>query len=298
MDLRARRVLGRIPGAREAVSLLQTLRFQWRHRGDRPIVLVHQMARVGSVTVFRAIRRNAPTTNLFHTHYLNPASIEHFESQADRAHAATGEPGIRREMLAARWLTARLRGRSPQQPWRIVSLVRDPVARTISAFFRHFPYAFPTLGARFLDDPLHVPRLLELFRDECEFEHEFALNWFDREVRDVFGIDVYATPFPWASGCATYIGDRCDLLVMRLEDLEQVGAAALQEFLGLRDVTLTIANSTDREPYAESYRRFLAELRPTREYLDRVYESRLARHFYSTDERARFRARWSPSSDG
>ncbi len=135
-------IVARLPAGRGAATALQTIRFRWKHRGDRPIVVVHQMARVGSVSVLRAIRRAAPTTNLFHTHYLNPATIRHFEAQSDRVFAATGEWGLHRELLAARWLTARQRQGSGQR-WRIVSLVRDPVARTVSAFFRHFPYVYP-----------------------------------------------------------------------------------------------------------------------------------------------------------
>ncbi len=137
-----------------------------------------------------------------------------------------------------------------------------------------------------------MPRLLQLFRDDARFEHEFALSWFEREVQDVLGVDVYATPFPHSSGYARFSGEMCDLLLLRLEDLDRVGAEALQDFLELSHATLVAENSAEREAYAASYREFLAQWRPTPEYLDRMYESRLARHFYTLDERARFRARW------
>ena len=286
-------LVARLPGARSALSALQTLRFDWKHRGRRPVVVVHQMARVGSVSVLRAIRRAAPATNLFHTHYLNPASIRHFEAQADRNFAANGDWGLHRELLAARWLTARLRRRgNGVGRWRVVSLVRDPVARTVSAFFRHFEYVFPLLGTQVRDDPARVGQLLELFRNQSEFEHDFALNWFEREVQDVFGIDVYADPFPHGTGYTRFSAETCDLLLLRLEDLDRTGADVLQDFLGLPHVRLASENSAEREPYAASYRQFLAQWRPTAEYLDRMYESRLARHFYTADERALFRARW------
>ena len=285
-------LVARVPGARGALSALQTLRFNWQHRGRRPIVVVHQMARVGSVSVLRAIRRAAPSTNLFHTHYLNRATIRHFEAQADRNFAANGQWGLHRELLAARWLTARLRRGGGVGRWRIVSLVRDPVARTVSAFFRHFEYVFPQLGTQVRDDPARVGQLLDLFRNQSEFEHEFALKWFEREVQDVFDIDVYADPFPHGTGYTRFRAETCDLLLLRLEDLDRIGADVLQDFLGLPHVRLAPENSAEREPYAASYRQFLAQWRPTAEYLDRMYESRLARHFYTADERARFRTRW------
>ncbi len=286
-------VVARLPGVRPAVHALQTLRFQWRHGGNGPIVVVHQMARVGSITVVRALRRALPHANLFHTHYLNPATIRYFEAESDRIFAVTGRPGLHRELLAARWLAPRLRD-GVRRPWRVVSLVRDPIARTVSAFFRHFAYAHPQLGAPFRDDIGNVQRLLRLYLEASTFEHDFALGWFDREVRDVFGIDVYAQPFPHAAGHAVYAdgGGACELLVMRLEDLDRIGAGALERFLGATGVQFATENSADRESYAASYRALLEELRLTNDYLDRMYGSRLARHFYSDHELAAFRARW------
>ena len=280
---------------RALTELLQTLRFRWRHRGARPVVLVHQMARVGSITVLRALRRDLPGLDFYHTHYLNPDTIARFRAQFDRIHSVTGVAGLHREFLAARHLR-RLLDRGVSGRWRIVTLVRDPVARTVSAFLMHFPYAYPEHGLRFLEDPGNVPALIDMFLAESELERAFTLDWFEREVEAVFGIDVYATPFPHEAGHAFCSGAFADLLVLRLEDLDRAGPGALAAFLGTTPIALETQNRSAESSYGETHGRFLEALRLPAWFLDRMYDSRLALHFYRPEERASLRSAWTRSA--
>jgi hypothetical protein len=249
------------------------------------------MARVGSKSIRRAIREQAADFRSFHTHYLNPDTIAEMRERFVRRHQQTGRPGLYREYLHAGWLARRIR-RTAYGDWKIISVVRDPVARTVSAFFRHFPLNHAGLGERFHEDRDNVPRLIELFHDAGNLEHTFALDWFDREVRDVFGVDVYDSPFRAGRG-SEYACEAGRLLVLRTEDLSSTGGEATGTFLGVGPMTLAHHNrSTDRD-YSDGYRRFLKELRLSSAYLDRMYGSRLARHFYSPEEIAAFRARWT-----
>lgn len=285
-------LLGPVLRNRALTERLQTLRFRWRHRGRWPVVLVHQMARVGSLTVMRALRRSAPGLDLYHTHYLNPDTITRYRAQFDRIHDVTGRAGLHLEFLSACHLRRQL-DRGVVGRWRIVTLVRDPLERTVSAFFKHFPYTFPERGLRFLEDPANVPALIELFLDDSEIERSFTLDWFEREVEAVFGIDVYATPFPHDAGHVHAAGPSADLLVLRLEDLDRVGPAALAAFLDTPPLTLEARNRSEDSSYRETYRRFRDALSPPAAFLDRMYDSRLARHFYTTSELAAFRDRWT-----
>lgn len=264
------------------------MRFRLQHVARSPVIIVHQMARVGSVTVTRAIRRHLPRADVYHTHYLNPRTIAEHRVRFTRVHRETGRAGLPREYLGAKMLM-----RAPRKhPWRVVTLVRDPVARTVSAFFRHFTYNHPQFGGSFHADPANAERLIELFLDPSEPEHAFALDWFDRELREVLGIDVFATPFRCDAGFAEYEKARCRVLLLRLEDLDRVGERELRRFLDAPALTLSAVNRTEHENYFPAYRRFLDLLVLPAWYLDRMYDSRLARHFYTAKELAAFRARW------
>lgn len=274
----------------QLAETLQHLRTRWQYRGGGPIIVVHQMARVGSKTIRFAIRRRLPVARSFHTHYLNPETIDHFRGRFVRRYERTGRPGLYKEHLHACWLADRME-RHDYGDWLIVSLVRDPVARTISAFFRHLPLNHPELGEGFRDDPSNAERLIEMFQEPGEPEHGFALEWFDREVRDVFGIDLLSGPI--AAGGGLYSCDAGRLLVLRMEDLPIRGAEILGSFLGTGPVELGHEGRTADLSYAQTWARFMARLRLRPEYLDRMYGSRLARRFYDAAEIAAFRRRWS-----
>jgi len=273
-------------------EIVDHLRTRWQYRGDGPIVVVHQMARVGSKAVRQAIRRDAPGVRSFHTHYLNPATLDRMRGAFRRVHEVTGRPGFHREYLHAWWLAERIR-ESAYGDWRIITLVRDPVARTVSAFFRHLPLHHPELGGRFLEDPANVPRLIELFREPDHPEHRFALDWFDDEVRDVFGVDVFDRLFPRDGGGCVYPCEAGQLLVLRTEDLSTTGGQAIGRFLGIRPMELGHSNRSADLRYAAAHSRFMSELRLSPAYLGRMYGSKLARHFYDAGEIAAFRARWA-----
>lgn len=276
---------------RALTEALQTVRHRLRFASARPVVVVHQMGRVGSTTVTRALRRALPDRHVFHTHYLNPETMRRHYAQLGRIYEVTGRAGLHQHFLNARVLRTRL-DRGVRGRWKVVSLVRDPVARTVSAFFHSFTFCFPELNAPARDARDGVSHLVPLYLGEWKFGHRFALDWFDDEIRDVLGIDVYATPFPHDDGYAIYRGATSDLLVLRLEDLDRCAGRAFREFLGLDALPLVAANRGAEHAYADVSRRFVATAELPAAYLDRMYGSRLARHFYRDAERATFRARW------
>lgn len=175
-------------------------------------------------------------------------------------------------------------------------MVRDPVARVISAFFRNFHFHYPELGLSFLRDPRNVERLVEIFMDPDESEHGFAARWFDHEVKDVFGVDVFDTPFPRSGLGQTHACEAGRLIVVRFEDLMEDVPTALGSFFGTEPIELGHHNRSADMPYAESYQAFMARIRLDDAYLDRMYGSRLARHFYDRAELEQLRDRFATTS--
>ena len=129
-------------------------------------------------------------------------------------------------------------------------------------------------------------------------EHHFPATWFDRELRDPFGLDVYGTPFPTLRGYDILEGGRARVLAIRLEDLDGVVADAFDDFLDIQDIQLLKANVGKSKDYGDVYRDFARRVTLPDAYLDRMYSSTYAQHFYTPDEVARFRARWTRPRQG
>ena len=259
---------------------------RWRRHRD-PIV-VFQMGKVASTTVTETIEQHAALAqrSVAHIHHLDRTTLE-LEARAARNHYQ-GDWLAPTHLWDAMALRRRLTHRRPGSGrWDVVTLVRDPAARNVSAFFQ--------VAGRFgvdLDDPPMTPELVRRFYD-CFPAHDAPAKWFDAELAPALSIDVYRVPFDHAAGFQIYEGERARLLVIRVEDLPRVGAEALGRFFKVGGVELSDSNIGLQKAGGDTYKRFLSEVTLSGDYLDHVYGSAFARHFYTSDEIASFRRRWT-----
>ncbi len=79
---------------------------------------------------------------------------------------------------------------------------------------------------------------------------------------------------------------------MRHDLDDRVKERRLAELVGLRAISLTPKNVSAQKPYADVYCEFLRRVELPEDYVDRLLDSRYARHFYGPEELARFRAKW------
>ena len=232
------------------------LRLRLALHGRRRPVLVYQMGKVGSLALRDSLVA-AGVPLVLHAHNLRP--------------------GVRDPRY--RWM--RRVFVEAKRPADIVTLVRDPIARGLSAFFEHAgecdaALPVPELTARFLASP---------FADE-------ALSWFDRQLEEVLGIDVYAQPFAAGAGAVSIAQGPYRLLVLKTEAPDPTKEAAVAAFLGLHAFHLRAGNVTAGKRQGAAYLRFLAGVALPSDYVERTLGSRYARHFYTAQERAAFRERW------
>jgi hypothetical protein len=256
------------------------------------LVLVYQMGKVGSTGVVQAVRSALPDAFIFQVHVLTPAHLAEGEETFRRAWSTrSGDP---RTLWQAEYLVECLAEPHRGGRWQIITLVRDPIARNVSAFFQilddQLRYGYrDKVAARGL--PAVVDELLQIYWTDFP-DHDVPLTWFDTELKDVFGIDVFASPFPKDEGYSFYENDRARVLVLKLERLRSCGPRALQEFLGAGEVRVPQRNVGRQKYYSDAYDRFLQRFAAPESYLDDMYGSRYARHFYTPEEIAAFRRRW------
>jgi hypothetical protein len=281
--------------AHRLVGTLHDLRFRVdAYRKPGPPIVVYQMGKVGSTSVVNTVRAHFPDRPVYNVHHLTKEGLDY---TAD-AYALQGRafPGY------AYWVARYLYGRvdaATEGRWSVITLTRDLVARNVSGFFETLAAWYPGWCPRTYDR-LDTSARLSLFSEMRgvfleRYPHDVAAGWFEAELEPVLGIDVLAKEFPRALGYDVYRGDRADLLVMRLENLSSCYQTALSVFFG-RDVShldLARANVAEEKPYKRFYQEFSSWLVLPDDYLQRMYSTRYARHFYSETELSEFRKRWS-----
>jgi hypothetical protein len=243
-------------------------------------IVVFSMAKTGSSAIAAGLRATG-CGPVHHVHDLDPAYLDREEAQ----YRWSGRPW-------RIWDARRLLRHPPtaSAPWRVVSIVRDPIAQTLSAFFQP--------GARhgYLHPGVTVESLQQRFGDRLD---RLPLRWFETRLQPTLGIDVYGTAFDLERGYQIISTDTIRLLLLRCEDFA-VAPVALARLLELEDpVAVPRVNVGAEKGYADLYEAVRSALRPTTAQLDHAYESRLARHFYTSEEIAGFRRHWDdgpPSS--
>ena len=254
-------------------------------------ILVYQMGKVGSRTVFEGLAASGLGTPIFHLHRL--AGIEAIERELAQ-HGGAGQERALEHLALSRHVRDRVVSES-REHWNVITLVRDPVARNLSSFFYNLSdyVAASDLRQERREHTLHA--LVMAFLNG--FDHAFSLRWFEQQLEPFFGIDVFAQPFSGERGYAIQETERCRLLILRTEDMERVLAGAMERFLGLSDFRPPAVNLGKQQGYAQLYRDLLDHIVLPPTYLSYVYDSRLARHFYTHEERAARTRFWSdPSS--
>lgn len=244
------------------------------------------MGKVGSTSVDRSLRAIGLPRGIYAAHLLN--DLDELEQRAREAYPDPGETlaqiekgrGLRKLLVA-----------HPEITWDVITLVRDPVQRNVSAFFENLTEVIPDVYERHARGEISLAEVRDTFLDR--YDHNAPLDWFQSQLEPVFGIDVFATPFDAAEGYANYEAKRAKLLLIRLENLTACGETAICEFLGLDHFELVTSNVGRQKRYHELYAEFEQTVTLPASYLARMYDSRLARHFYTDEEIEGFRRRWT-----
>ncbi len=269
-------------------------RYRRRMRGRVP-VLVYQMGKVGSCSVVQSIKKLRSQYRPFHIHYLTDAGLNQIEKGNRRQFAVRGR--IARhylDSLYARRLLQRQTG-----DLKIITLLRDPVARSISAFFHFMEYTFPEFEMERKLEELSTEALVEAlmpyFWKRFQWDRHRPRDWFTQELQGVLGFDVLAHPYPRERDYAVLRQPGLEVLVIKLEHLTRCAEPALREFLGLPEVPLHNTNEATGRSYYAAYQAFQNAVKIPADLLDETYGSPYVRHFYSDAEIAGFRSRWLAS---
>lgn len=267
---------------------------EWMHHAAISVepILVYTVGKVGSKTIVNSLKSLNVNKDIYDVHFLSDENHRR-ECSCYRSKGLVFAQNVQmsrfiREELCKKELSLFNR-------YKIISLIRDPVAITVSSFFQNIDSFIPDFNTKYHRGMVDVPYLLKTF-----FEKKLGdviLNWFDDEMKSVFGIDVFKTDFPKDKGYTIIYGENSDLLLIRLENLNACARKAFEEFLGVEKFVLKNANCAKDKEYYSVYQKFIKNIKLPDSYLKKFYCSRIAQHFYTKEEIERFVYYWTEKKE-
>ena len=228
------------------------------------------MAKVASTSIYQSIREHCSITP-YHIHSINQQVIRESELLALNKGIAPDSRQVGGLIYQHRI--------TPKKPIKIITCVRNPLDRNRSAFFEVFKYhtgVAPTSWNENLDT------LKTLYHEKMN--HYYPIEWFDKEMQTMTDIDVYSIPFDKRARYTRSQIGHVDLLILRTDLADDVKSKVIGDFLECPSFLLTNYNKAEEKPYADLYQEFKENVYFDRSYLESLFNTKLAKHFFSEEE--------------
>jgi hypothetical protein len=248
--------------------------------GRQPII-VFTMAKSASTSVEVSLMQ-LPEFAVWKAHRLHPPRIREYYKERRRR----GEEERYRlvDDLGLALHDEIIRRRVPAQ---IVVLVREPIGRNFSAYFH-------ILDVLWKCDDIYLADPGELAAGFMERgRHQVPIDWFDEEFKSIFGVDVFERPFPHDLGYVQLEAAPHRILILRSDLPDEQKASCLSEWLGRRSFNIVRMNEAGEKHYSMKYEAARRALQLPPDYVDAMLGSKYARHFFTPDELAGLRMKWS-----
>jgi hypothetical protein len=253
------------------------LRKPHKRYGVTAPIVIYQMGKVASTSLQHSLTTMGLDVPIYQLHFMGQLDEIETWVRDKRANAAPERLMLRR----ARYVANAIHSHEWKQVF-MISLVRAPAQQLLSAFFQRPEVNMSAYRERLQRGEVSAQEVADYFLKY--FRPGFPQEWFDKQLKEPFGIDVYATEFDRAKGYQFYEHDNIRLVVIRYEDLSRCVTEVMREFLGIPNFALAPANVGEEKKYGELYREVRRILRWTPERLDELHTTRYAQHFYTPQE--------------
>ncbi len=237
---------------------------------DEDIILVYQMGKVGSNSIRWSLEQIGIGAPHIHSLYKNRG----YELYKNFLLSKMYYPLSKRILCALFYAWQRLKLRR-RKHLKVITLVREPISVNVSSFFHnlsYFAYEFEQKNAKTLEEAFFN-----------KFNHDYALDWFDIDFLPTIGLDIYKYGFDKEAGYAVIKEKNVECLVIKLEKLNGL-ESVIAEFVGNNDFKLQSHNVSADKWFNPVYLEFKKNVSFNPEFIDRIYSSKLMRHFYSDEE--------------
>lgn len=240
----------------------------------KKIVFIYQMGKVGS-TSYASSLNHYENLQIFHLHRMVPISnfqmigIYLYQNRVDNA------------LRERTWMELYDKIILEQRPVYIITAVRDPISRNISAFFNNYSF----------DDNTNIKDRTDTFIRK--HLHSIPIKWFDDEIKKTLKINVFNYSFDVERGYDQIIHDNINMLIMRSELKNTIKEEAIKNFLNLIFFKIDNKNITAQEKNHRIYNDFKRKIELSPKYIEEMLNNEMVNHFYSQEMIHQIREQWS-----
>lgn len=252
-------------------------------------VFIHQIGKVGSTAIWRAIRDAGHDDHVFQTHVLR--DFDRVALSHARTHAHPDETLA--QLNHARLARGYLDRADSSTVINVITAVRDPIARDVSAFFQTAIERDSEFEDKAAAGLVSVKAMRDEFFDRSH--HATLSEWFEDQFRPVFHFDVADLGFDPLQGSRVFRKDNLRILALKYENYRTELQPVLRSFLSNRRIVVERHNESGSKPYGDLLRRFLSVPFP-RGYVDTMLGGRVVQAFYSPVELHLMRVRYTSSA--
>lgn len=233
------------------------------------------MGKVGSTSIYFALKSQLGAKVLF-AHRLLDQSIEHF----NKPYIENGIPIQRFKM--AQFIHRHLFNRKQVK---IITVVREPMARNISEFFQNFR-AY-NKGKTIQEST--VDEAIKHFIDD--FRHDMPVYWIQNELMIQLNLDLDELSIDQEKKSSLIKKENFELLLLRtdLDDLKK--EVLVNEFVNT-NIKIKRKNTHQEKYYKEFYQQFLDHIIIPSELIEKVYQAEYLTCFYTPSEIQGFKNHW------
>jgi len=226
-------------------------------------IIIYQMGKVGSTSIVHALREKK----------LNPLHLHWIGSKEPIAEFPTNSLDVYNNI---------------NNNYAIMVIVRDPMARNLSAFFQRI--------RRWASKKPEEMTAKELQKDFIEkYDVTYPDKWFDKELKEYFKLDINKKKFNKDKGYSIYEVETNRILLITLEKARNKLGKAIKDFIGLENVEMQrIGAYEDRKVGANLKGKYsdMKKLIYPKEFIEKNYNLKYVKKFYTTKEINLFKSKW------
>ncbi len=238
------------------------------------ICIIYTMGKVGSSSVYHTLKEIMPYNDIFHVHFLSDYWLNEVLPHTNH----TNQIQFSKDLV-------KYINQKQHKRLKIISLVREPISRDISNIFQN-PVDY--VAGKNIDN-VTVEELIEKSEEKG---HEYTLNWFDSESKNFLNFDIYSLPFDINKGYKIYKTKKFDLLLIKLENLNECYQDAFNAFFNLKISSLKVVNEGNTKATDKLAEKVKSKYKVKEETLSSIYRSKYVKHFYSDSEIEKFSSKW------